>query len=212
MLTSNSLLLSSNNQKDYYPPSPPLSSIPDSHMSKTWCQSKLNTSAEPSAFLNLEKVVQTYGSQPELLELILSSKVEEDRRRAEEAKLRRKEIEYMLHQQTQAQAQKNHQEGKSSKTSSFSPISSNQSSHRLSSFSSANSVGSAEPTSLPRLQYHRNYSTTPHFFNKTNSPKRKNSSNIEMLLLPSPKSLELKLPELSIAPSTSPIKNQNILK
>lgn len=67
----------------YYPPSPPLS------MTKT-------TNMDSTSYLNLEKVVQVYGNQPELLELILSSKVEEDRRRAEEAKLRRKEIDYML--------------------------------------------------------------------------------------------------------------------
>lgn len=66
-----------------YPPSPPLSMI---------------KSPETTSYLNLEKVVQVYGKQPELLELILSSKVEEDRRRAEEAKLRRKEIDYMLQQ------------------------------------------------------------------------------------------------------------------
>ncbi|KAF7720522.1 hypothetical protein EC973_007838 [Apophysomyces ossiformis] len=56
---------------------------------------------EVSTFLNLDKVVQQYGTRPELLELILSSKVEEDRRRAEEAKLRRKEIDYLLHQHQQ---------------------------------------------------------------------------------------------------------------
>ncbi|KAI9028074.1 hypothetical protein CLU79DRAFT_737607 [Phycomyces nitens] len=51
---------------------------------------------EPVEFFNFEKVVQEYGERPELLELILSSKVEEDRRRAEEAKLRQKEIDYIL--------------------------------------------------------------------------------------------------------------------
>ncbi|KAI8342162.1 hypothetical protein BC941DRAFT_415562 [Chlamydoabsidia padenii] len=50
---------------------------------------------------NLEAVMRQYASQPDLLELILSSKVEEDRRRTEEAKLRQKEIEYMLQQQQQ---------------------------------------------------------------------------------------------------------------
>ncbi|KAI8097262.1 uncharacterized protein BX664DRAFT_347253 [Halteromyces radiatus] len=48
---------------------------------------------------NLERVIQQYATQPDLLELILSSKVEEDRRRAEEAKLKRKEIDYILQQQ-----------------------------------------------------------------------------------------------------------------
>ncbi|KAI9265774.1 hypothetical protein EDC94DRAFT_668711 [Helicostylum pulchrum] len=217
MLTSNSLLLSSN-QKDYYPPSPPLSSILDSKMSKTsllsntWCPPKLSPPAESSAFLNLEKVIQTYGSQPELLELILSSKVEEDRRRAEEAKLRRKEIDYMLQQQQQQQQQpkKTFQQDK---ITSLPSISSNQYAQRVNSFSSANSVGSVESAPLPRLQYRTKYSS-PHFFNKSNnSSNRRNSSNIEMLLIPSPKSLELKLPELSMTPSTSSstIKNMNIL-
>ncbi|KAI8394086.1 uncharacterized protein BYT42DRAFT_488449, partial [Radiomyces spectabilis] len=45
---------------------------------------------------NLEALVEQYGSSPDLLQLILSSKVEEDKRRAEEAKLRSKEIDYML--------------------------------------------------------------------------------------------------------------------
>ncbi|KAG2229168.1 hypothetical protein INT48_003310 [Thamnidium elegans] len=212
MLTSNSLLLSSNN-KDYYPPSPPLSSILDSKMNKTsllsntWCPPKLSPPpAESSAFLNLEKVVQTYGSQPELLELILSSKVEEDRRRAEEAKLRRKEIDYMLQQQQQPKKQKE----RTNKITSLPPISSsNQYGQRVNSFSSTNSVGSVESSPLPRLQYRTKYSS-PHFFNKSNkSPNRRNSSNIEMLLIPSPKSLELKLPELSMTPSTSSYNNRS---
>lgn len=76
-----------------YPPSPPLS------MPKPTTQIDSN-----SSYLNLERVVQVYGNQPELLELILSSKVEEDRRRAEEAKLRRKEIDYMLQQKKKLNA------------------------------------------------------------------------------------------------------------
>ncbi|KAI8367655.1 uncharacterized protein BYT42DRAFT_587002 [Radiomyces spectabilis] len=43
-------------------------------------------------FYNLQDVVAQYRSQPELLKLILASKVEEDKRRAEEAKLRAKEL------------------------------------------------------------------------------------------------------------------------
>ncbi|KAI8882128.1 hypothetical protein K501DRAFT_251956 [Backusella circina FSU 941] len=70
-------------------------------MSKTTSPSNAWSHIKPSqdsstSFLNLEKVIQNYASQPELLELILASKVEEDKRRAEEAKLRRKEIDYML--------------------------------------------------------------------------------------------------------------------
>ncbi|ORZ25914.1 hypothetical protein BCR42DRAFT_401198 [Absidia repens] len=54
-----------------------------------------------SSTFTLENVVRQYAAQPELLELILSSKVEEDRRRAEEAKLKQKEIDYVLQQQQQ---------------------------------------------------------------------------------------------------------------
>ncbi|KAG1138541.1 hypothetical protein G6F37_010645 [Rhizopus arrhizus] len=49
---------------------------------------------------DLQEVIQHYRSQPELLKLILTSKVEEDKRRAEEAKLRAKELDLLLQQQT----------------------------------------------------------------------------------------------------------------
>lgn len=50
---------------------------------------------------DLQEVIQQYQSQPELLKLILTSKVEEDKRRAEEAKLRAKELDlYLQHNQT----------------------------------------------------------------------------------------------------------------
>ncbi|KAI8391288.1 uncharacterized protein BYT42DRAFT_556325 [Radiomyces spectabilis] len=48
---------------------------------------------------DLQDLVEQYKSQPELLKLILISKVEEDKRRAEEAKLRAKELDVYLHQQ-----------------------------------------------------------------------------------------------------------------
>lgn len=44
----------------------------------------------------LQSVIQQYQAHPELLKLILTSKVEEDKRRAEEAKLRTKELDYYL--------------------------------------------------------------------------------------------------------------------
>ncbi|KAI7856789.1 hypothetical protein BDC45DRAFT_566854 [Circinella umbellata] len=50
---------------------------------------------------SLEEIIQQYSQKPELLELLLMSKVQEDRRRAEEAKLRSKEIDYLLHQREQ---------------------------------------------------------------------------------------------------------------
>jgi hypothetical protein len=45
---------------------------------------------------DLQDVIHQFRTQPELLQLVLNSKVEEDRRRAEEAKLRGKEIDYYL--------------------------------------------------------------------------------------------------------------------
>jgi hypothetical protein len=51
----------------------------------------MNTTA-----FDLQEVVCQFRTQPELLQLILNSKVEEDRRKAEEAKLRGKEIDYYL--------------------------------------------------------------------------------------------------------------------
>jgi hypothetical protein len=45
---------------------------------------------------DLHDVIQKYGDHPEVLGLILSSKVEEDRRKAEEARLRQKELEYLI--------------------------------------------------------------------------------------------------------------------
>ncbi|KAI8644153.1 hypothetical protein BD408DRAFT_131297 [Parasitella parasitica] len=45
---------------------------------------------------DLNDVIHRYGDHPEVLGLILSSKVEEDRRKAEEARLRQKELEYLI--------------------------------------------------------------------------------------------------------------------
>ncbi|CEP19573.1 hypothetical protein [Parasitella parasitica] len=53
--------------------------------------SSVNYKSDPPLY-DLQEVIQQYQSQPELLKLILTSKVEEDKRRAEEAKLRAKEL------------------------------------------------------------------------------------------------------------------------
>ncbi|KAF7727470.1 hypothetical protein EC973_007448 [Apophysomyces ossiformis] len=45
---------------------------------------------------SLEQMIHQYQNQPKMLELILSSKAEEDRRRTEEAKLRQRELDYLL--------------------------------------------------------------------------------------------------------------------
>jgi hypothetical protein len=58
----------------------------------------MNSSISANNEYDLQEVIQQYQSQPELLKLILTSKVEEDKRRAEEAKLRAKELDLYLQQ------------------------------------------------------------------------------------------------------------------
>ncbi|KAI9320397.1 hypothetical protein BX666DRAFT_1851353 [Dichotomocladium elegans] len=57
---------------------------------------------------DLQDVLSQYQSQPELLKLILSSKVEEDKRRTEEAKLRAKELDLYLQHGSPARHSTNH--------------------------------------------------------------------------------------------------------
>ncbi|KAI8342566.1 hypothetical protein BC941DRAFT_413141 [Chlamydoabsidia padenii] len=52
----------------------------------------------------LHQVIQQYQAHPDLLKLILTSKVEEDKRRAEEAKLRAKELDYYIKHDSPAPA------------------------------------------------------------------------------------------------------------
>ncbi|KAI9347861.1 hypothetical protein BD770DRAFT_430026 [Pilaira anomala] len=54
---------------------------------------------------DLQSVVSKYHANPELLKLILTSKVEEDKRRTEEAKLKAKELDLYLQNQQQQQQQ-----------------------------------------------------------------------------------------------------------
>ncbi|ORE09960.1 hypothetical protein BCV72DRAFT_260422 [Rhizopus microsporus var. microsporus] len=53
-----------------------------------------------TAKYDLQDLIQQYKTQPDLLKLILTSKVEEDKRRAEEAKLKAKELDLLLQQQS----------------------------------------------------------------------------------------------------------------
>lgn len=61
----------------------------------------MNNPATNPISCDLQEVIIYYQSQPELLRLILLSKVEEDKRRTEEAKLRAKELDLLLIQQQQ---------------------------------------------------------------------------------------------------------------
>ncbi|CAO3637134.1 unnamed protein product [Cunninghamella blakesleeana] len=61
------------------------------------------------AMCHLQEIIQQYKSQPELLKLILTSKVEEDRRYAEEAKLKSKTLDiYSTYQSKIKEQQSNH--------------------------------------------------------------------------------------------------------
>ncbi|KAI7894392.1 uncharacterized protein EV154DRAFT_560345 [Mucor mucedo] len=58
-----------------------------------------NSSPKSHQETDLQSVVSKYHANPELLKLILASKVEEDKRRTEEAKLKAKEIDLYFQQQ-----------------------------------------------------------------------------------------------------------------
>ncbi|CAG8497061.1 11418_t:CDS:2 [Funneliformis caledonium] len=55
-----------------------------------------NSGNTPASNFDLQDVLAQFGNQPELLKLILKSKVEEDKRKAEEAKLRVRELDLLL--------------------------------------------------------------------------------------------------------------------
>jgi hypothetical protein len=77
----------------------PPSSLPVAHHhtgSFETAESTLETIAMAQASSDLNEVIHSYQSRPDLLKLILRSKVEEDKRRTEEARLRAKEIDLLL--------------------------------------------------------------------------------------------------------------------
>ncbi|CAO3630868.1 unnamed protein product [Mucor hiemalis] len=77
------------------------SQTPNSESYFTSKNNKIPSIQESTPLYDLQEVIQQYQSQPELLKLILTSKVEEDKRRAEEAKLRAKELDlYLKHSNT----------------------------------------------------------------------------------------------------------------
>ncbi|ORZ07847.1 hypothetical protein BCR42DRAFT_425592 [Absidia repens] len=60
----------------------------------------INNTSLSTPLYELQHVFDQYKTHPELLKLILTSKVEEDKRRTEEAKLRSKELDYYLKHDT----------------------------------------------------------------------------------------------------------------
>ncbi|KAI8886429.1 hypothetical protein K501DRAFT_321888 [Backusella circina FSU 941] len=77
--------------------------IGNSDMSPTLAK-ELPLNPNSSSSGDLQEIICSYQSQPDLLKLILMSKLEEDKRRAEEAKLRAKELDLLLLQQQQQQS------------------------------------------------------------------------------------------------------------
>lgn len=63
--------------------------------SMDWVNEQNDEDMSPSSF-DLQKIVETYGEDSEIFQLILVSKVEEDRRRIEEAKLKQKKIDFLV--------------------------------------------------------------------------------------------------------------------
>lgn len=63
------------------------------------CACEMSDNAYTTKY-DLQDLIQQYKTQPDLLKLILTSKVEEDKRRAEEAKLKAKELDLLLQQQS----------------------------------------------------------------------------------------------------------------
>jgi hypothetical protein len=74
----------------------PVSSSPMLNSNK---QQQMQHQEQTPASGDLQEIIYSYQSQPDLLRLILLSKLEEDKRRAEEAKLRAKELDLLLMQQ-----------------------------------------------------------------------------------------------------------------
>ncbi|KAI8581447.1 hypothetical protein K450DRAFT_233134 [Umbelopsis ramanniana AG] len=82
-------------ENSFLPPSP----LQVSHRSVSYentPDSTLESIALAQVSSDLHEVIRSYQSRPDLLKLILRSKVEEDKRRTEEAKLRTKEIDLLL--------------------------------------------------------------------------------------------------------------------
>ncbi|ORX46713.1 hypothetical protein DM01DRAFT_1339373 [Hesseltinella vesiculosa] len=78
----------------------PFTLVQSSRPSNAAPRSSTNVSSPPMSY-ELQDLLVHYHSQPDLLRLILSSKLEEDKRRAEEAKLRSRELDLLLLQQQQ---------------------------------------------------------------------------------------------------------------
>ncbi|KAL0142466.1 DNA-binding WRKY transcription factor [Mucor lusitanicus] len=95
-----------------YSSSPPATSTSSPAALPRYSYHRESTSPSPSSTAtDLQSVVSKYHANPELLKLILASKVEEDKRRTEEAKLKAKELDlYFKNQQDHYKSNRNHQQ------------------------------------------------------------------------------------------------------
>ncbi|KAI8089278.1 uncharacterized protein BX664DRAFT_332613 [Halteromyces radiatus] len=114
------------------------------------------TSWTPPSF-DLQDMLVHYRSQPDLLQLILESKLQEDRRRTEEARLKAKELDLML---LQHQHQFNQQ----------------QASFTTASLLSSSSASSASSSSSPQTQSSSSSSSDHHQQLPSSFMKRRDSS------------------------------------
>lgn len=112
--------------------------------------SSSSSAAWPPPSYDLQQVLLQYRSQPDLLQLILESKLQEDRRRTEEARLRAKELDLMLLQ--------HHHQGPFTTTS---LLSSSPSVPPSSSAVTGTSPSLHQPaSSITRLQHPESYNAT----------------------------------------------------
>src|SRR5207248_9703321 len=74
----------------------PINSLPTPPNIPANLSTNPNTATVLSNNFDLQDILSQFGTQPDLLKLILTSKVEEDKRRTEEAKLRNRELDLIL--------------------------------------------------------------------------------------------------------------------
>jgi hypothetical protein len=78
--------------------SSPISSLPTPPLT---CNPNPNSNSNPNSAVlsnnfDIQEILSQFGTNPDMLKLILTSKVEEDKRRSEEAKLRLRELDLIL--------------------------------------------------------------------------------------------------------------------
>ncbi|KAI9314956.1 hypothetical protein BX666DRAFT_2138980 [Dichotomocladium elegans] len=122
---------------------------------------------------SLETILHHYSQKPELLELILLSKVQEDRRRAEEAKLRSKEIDYILQKEQTQPSPSHHHHHRLSLPSLPSIMDSKLNSPSLTS----SSFGSPQSIPEPDRYYPREPSTENHGLTREKQHHRNGSNS-----------------------------------